>query len=122
MPRRCSRLPIEMKEEEHIAAYFESPGERRRWPASGRRMYYIRDPRVLPLVSGGAEVIGNGVLAKAANANVVFCQLVPWQFDPNEADEPQADVPALLASGHPAGGEHRGGWEHAAPRSVSQSR
>jgi hypothetical protein len=26
-------------------------------------------------------VIGNGVLAKAEHANVVFCQLVPWQFE-----------------------------------------
>ena len=40
-----------------------------------------RDPRELPLVTGGATVIGDGVLAKADNANVVFCQLVPWQFD-----------------------------------------
>ena len=42
---------------------------------------HIRDPRELPLVSGGAAVVGNGVLAKAAEANVVFCQLAPWQFD-----------------------------------------
>jgi hypothetical protein len=32
-------------------------------------------------VSAGAAPLGNGVLAKANNANVVFCQLVPWQFD-----------------------------------------
>jgi hypothetical protein len=25
--------------------------------------------------------MGDGVLAKADEANVVFCQLVPWQFD-----------------------------------------
>jgi len=40
-----------------------------------------RDPRVLPLVTGGVAVVGDGVLAKAGNANVVFCQLAPWQFD-----------------------------------------
>jgi len=27
------------------------------------------------------KVIGDGVLAKADNINVVFCQLVPWQFE-----------------------------------------
>jgi hypothetical protein len=26
-------------------------------------------------------VLGDGVLAKADDANVVFCQFVPWQFD-----------------------------------------
>ena len=41
-----------------------------------------RDPRPLPLVAGGALVTGNGVLARAANLNVVFCQLEPWRFDP----------------------------------------
>jgi len=40
-----------------------------------------RDPRNVPLVCGGASVIGNGILAKAENANLVFCQFVPWQFD-----------------------------------------
>jgi hypothetical protein len=39
-----------------------------------------RDPRQLPLVSAGAQVVGDGVLAKAKDANVVFCQLAPWQF------------------------------------------
>ncbi|HKI31669.1 MAG TPA: hypothetical protein VKA46_07360 [Gemmataceae bacterium] len=32
-----------------------------------------RDPRELPPGSGGASVIGNGILAKADNADVVFC-------------------------------------------------
>jgi hypothetical protein len=40
-----------------------------------------RDPRDLPLISTGAVVVGNGILAKAANLNVVFCQMAPWQFE-----------------------------------------
>jgi hypothetical protein len=40
-----------------------------------------RDPRNLPLVTSGATVIGDGVLAQAEQMNVVFCQLAPWQFD-----------------------------------------
>ncbi len=40
-----------------------------------------RDPRELPLVRAGATILGNGILAKADNLNVVFCQMVPWQFD-----------------------------------------
>ena len=39
----------------------------------------IRDPREIPLVVGGAEEIGDGVLAQGTN--VAFCQLLPWQFD-----------------------------------------
>ena len=40
---------------------------------------YVRDPRQIPLVTGGAAVIGDGVLAN--KANVVFCQLLPWTYD-----------------------------------------
>jgi hypothetical protein len=43
-----------------------------------------RDPRDLPLISGisgGTTVASDGVLATAADGNVVFRQLVPWQFD-----------------------------------------
>jgi hypothetical protein len=40
-----------------------------------------RDPRELSLVKAGATVIGDGVLARAEGGNVVFCQLVPWQFE-----------------------------------------
>jgi beta-galactosidase len=39
-----------------------------------------RDPRRLPLITGGARISGGGVLA--ATDDAVFCQLVPWQFDP----------------------------------------
>jgi hypothetical protein len=37
-----------------------------------------RDPRQIPLVTSGATVVGNGVLAELPHA--VFCQLAPWQF------------------------------------------
>jgi hypothetical protein len=33
------------------------------------------------LVSAGATVVGDGVLAETGKGNVVFCQLVPWQCD-----------------------------------------
>ncbi len=42
---------------------------------------HCRDPRELPLITGGAATFGDGVLATGDNVNVVFCQLVPWQFD-----------------------------------------
>ena len=42
---------------------------------------YTREVRKFTLVSGGAAVVGDGVLAQAGNSHVVFDALVPWQFD-----------------------------------------
>jgi hypothetical protein len=36
-------------------------------------------------VYGGVGVVGNGVLARVEHANVVFCQLLPWRFDPKKS-------------------------------------
>ena len=35
----------------------------------------------MSLVDSGATVVGDGVLAIGDDLNIVFCQLVPWQFD-----------------------------------------
>jgi hypothetical protein len=72
---------IDMRKGEHIAAHFEPAGTSSLLAGIGPADVHNRDPRELPLVIGGAEEIGNGVLAKAKTANVVFCQLVPWQFE-----------------------------------------
>ena len=78
-----SFLPIKvrMKEAEHIASYFEPFGSNSLLAGIGSADVHNRDPRKLPLVSAGATVIGDGVLAKTENLNVVFCQFAPWQFD-----------------------------------------
>jgi len=67
-----------MKKAEHIATYFAEFAA----PLAGvgPADVHNRDPRQLPLVSAGVQPIGDGVLAKAERANVVFCQLAPWQF------------------------------------------
>jgi beta-galactosidase/beta-glucuronidase len=72
---------VRMKQAEHIAACFEPFGFNSPLAGVGPADVHNRDPRELPLVSEGASVVGNGVLAKAENANVVFCQLAPWQAD-----------------------------------------
>jgi hypothetical protein len=71
---------VSMKGEEHIAAAF-APAEVGS-PLTGVSCADTmnRDPRELPLVTGGATVVGNGVLAMGENARVVFCQLAPWEF------------------------------------------
>jgi hypothetical protein len=79
-------LPFQVvtKKGEHIAAYFEPPAKESLLAGVGPADVHNRDPRELPLLAGGATVLGNGILAKADGANVVFCQLVPWHFDPRK--------------------------------------
>jgi len=74
-------LKIHMKEAEHISAYFETIGVNSLLAGVGPADVHSREPRNLPLVSAGVTTIGDGVLARAENFNIVFCQLVPWQFD-----------------------------------------
>jgi hypothetical protein len=72
---------VRMKEAEHIAACFEPAGQTSPFTGLSSADVHNRDPRNLPLVSDGADIIGDGVLAIAKDANVVFCQLAPWQFE-----------------------------------------
>jgi hypothetical protein len=104
-------LPFEvgMRREEHIAASFE-PGRAGSFAAGiGPADVHDRDPREIPLVRSGAEVIGNGVLAAAMDGKVVFCQLVPWEasrargavssFEVAERDAPEGNRSASVKVG-----------------------
>jgi hypothetical protein len=75
-------LPFQVRTQkaEHIAAYFDPINDRSPLAGVGPADVHNRDPREMPLVKSGATVIGDGVLAHAEGWNVVFCQLVPWQF------------------------------------------
>jgi beta-galactosidase len=72
---------VSMKKEEHIAAFFGTMEKTSPFAGIGPADVHNRAPKEISLVSGGAELLGNGVLAKAYNFNVVFCQLAPWQSD-----------------------------------------
>jgi beta-galactosidase len=72
---------VQMKKAEHICACFKPAGMRSPLAGIGPADVCVRDPLDLPLVSGGANVVGNGVLAVSKDSRVVFCQLCPWQFD-----------------------------------------
>ncbi len=72
---------VRMKSGEHIAEFFEPAGANSLLTGVGPADVHNRDPREIPLVGGGTAVIGGGVLARLDGANVVFCQLAPWQFD-----------------------------------------
>ncbi len=72
---------IQTKKAEHICAVFDPPALESVLAGVGPADVHNRDPREIDLISGGATVLGNGVLAVAKDANVAFSQLAPWQFD-----------------------------------------
>ncbi len=77
-------IPVTLTEAEHISTFFESSGMNSAFKGVGPADLHNRDPRELSLITFGATPLGNGVLATTANPNIVFCQLVPWQFDPTK--------------------------------------
>ncbi len=72
---------VETTSAEHICTTFPPPAGDSPLAGIGPADVHNRDPRQVELVSRGAEIVGNGVLAVSREGNVVFCQLVPWQFD-----------------------------------------
>ena len=74
-----SFLPTRVRTQpsEHIAACFPPFSAGSLLAGVALADVHNRDPRKLPLVTGGATVYGDGVLA--ATGNVVFCQLPPFQ-------------------------------------------
>jgi beta-galactosidase len=72
-------LNVTLKKSEHIATVFEPFGLFSPLAGIGPADVYNRDPRPIPLVTDGAKVVGDGVLAIGGGA--VFCQLAPWNFD-----------------------------------------
>ena len=75
-----SFLPFKvgMTQAEHIAAFFEPPSATSLLAGVAPADVQNRDPRKLPLVSAGATLLGDGVLAQAQNVSVVFFQFPPY--------------------------------------------
>ncbi len=69
--------PVTTQSAEHIAAFFPPFTNDSLLAGVSPADIHNRDPRKLPLVTGGATPYGDGVLA--ATGNVVFCQLPPFQ-------------------------------------------
>jgi len=72
---------VRMQKSEHISAVFDPPRSASLLAGIGPADVLSRDPRELSLITSGATLIGDGVLARADGVSVVFSQLVPWQYD-----------------------------------------
>jgi hypothetical protein len=79
---------VHMRKAEHTASYFEPPAADSLLSGVAPADVHNRDPRKMPLVSAGATVLGDGVLAQARNANVVFCQFPPYTVSSAEGTAP----------------------------------
>ncbi len=76
--------PVTFKKAEHISAFFKAAGADSPLKGIGPADLHNRDPRELPLIIANATIVGGGVLASSPNHNAIFCQLLPWQFDPHK--------------------------------------
>jgi hypothetical protein len=76
---------VGMAKAEHIASYFEPPLGGSLLAGIAPADLLNRDPRKLPLVTSGAMVLGDGVLAQAENSNLVFCQFPPYAISGGRA-------------------------------------
>jgi hypothetical protein len=74
-------MSISTKQTEHISSYFEPFPLSSPLAGIGCADIHNRDPRNFPLVGGEAKVVGDGILACGENGHVVFCQMLPWQFN-----------------------------------------
>jgi len=68
------------KDAEHISCYFKPFALNSVFTGIGPADLHNRDPHDFPLITSGAAIVGDGILAQAEEPNVVFCQLAPWQF------------------------------------------
>jgi beta-galactosidase len=81
-PQSAGGLRLTFTNQEHISTFFESSSVHSLLRGIGPADVHNRDPRELPLISSGAQSLGDGALAVADSSNMAFCQMVPWRFDP----------------------------------------
>ena len=81
-----SFLPFDAQSEwaKHINAVFSPRARSSLLAGVGPADVLVREPRTVALVTGGPVPVGDGVLAESTDANVVFCQLAPWDYDYRE--------------------------------------
>jgi hypothetical protein len=84
----CLPSRVGMTPGEHIAAWFTPPSAASLLAGVGPAEVHNRAPRELSLVTSGAQVTGNGVLAQVAGTNAVLCQFAPQVISPAHGEMP----------------------------------
>jgi hypothetical protein len=77
-------LKVTTRRAEHIGTFFEAPKNSSPLLGIGPADVHNREPREMVLVSGGATVVGDGVVAYSDDGRIVLCQLAPWTFGGSE--------------------------------------
>ena len=76
---------VHLKQAEHISCFFDAPSARSPLAGIGPGDVQSRAPLNLPLLTDGATIAGDGVLAfgpaGASDGRTVFFQLIPWRLD-----------------------------------------
>ena len=72
--------PVTMRDAQYISSSFTPADVGPLTVGVGPADVHNRDPRSVPLVTGGANPIANGAMARGQGDNVVFYQLAPWTF------------------------------------------
>ena len=78
------QILVGFKTAEHISSFFDSSPAGSPFRGIGPADLHNRDPHDFPVVASGAAILGDGMLASAVDSNIVFCQVLPWQLDPNK--------------------------------------
>jgi hypothetical protein len=79
--RNLFPIAVRMERKEHIAAYLDRFDARSPLVGIGPADMHDRDARQRPLLSGGVILVGDGLLGHSAAGSIVFCQVVPWEYD-----------------------------------------
>ena len=94
---------VETKNEEHISTFFKPFSRHSLLAGIGPADVFDAGAEHPPLVTGGAGVIGGGILAKAHDANVLFFQLPPYAVTSAEG---AAQTFTVESAGSPPGLKH----------------
>ena len=84
-------VTVRMEQAEYINAYFPPPPLSSPFVGISPADVHNRDPRILSLLREGCETLG-GVLGRTRQYNIVFCQLLPWNFVKRPRDVPEFRV------------------------------
>lgn len=78
--RSIAGMGVTTTPEEYLSTSHVSGGISSCVAGIGPADLHTRAPRTVPLVTDGADIIGNGVLAHA-DQRVILCQVVPWHYE-----------------------------------------